>query len=758
MTRQLNIAGKNSNEIYTLLYPNNLTGFCKYDFTLFLNHCTDLCRLAARTGEYNVDDVYSIRNSISGCHKYYEQNMRTVFEKIVIDCWIEYLCRQNEISTSTLWQNYMKCRTDFERAIFERLCEYRHNHAINQWVNLLKMQEYARKKTDFVFGVYLNSAAEAGARANYFDLMFNVAANEMGFPVTELGTSGVYSVGRTPSSPFILSTASREIVRNVLKNLGDAEVKYNPRTNPELSDRAAMDAFSIIKTYIPDKDDTLVNTIIKSMTGTPQRVYMPASFKAVIDLEIDALIESGGMLQKCPRCGEYFLKDSEYPHDYCSRRQKDGLTCLEAMGTSADEQPTVINDILPEIIEQPQLGEPMDKEYVNEKLEGLYKEMAARVNVDMTQRDFSRWYQQDLRLKEKLLLGQAGEEDLEQFFELSRSDEFASKKKKPEPILRHEEPPEEITENGKEVRKFVFERVERPIQPPAEPSFAETEKSANDAVRKLLSNAAAAQQPQQPAYYSPPPRPAQYNPPKPAARVIRGGNVTNTGYTERSFEQEFKPKTVILPTESARPNDTVRPVVPQEEVERETDEDMKVFTPRNNPDRDMKVFTPRRPAFKSASPEPTPYDEKIKQPLEEYRRAKEEIAEEIEEESVEEQLPTEEIDEREYEAEESVQEEARPAPIQPTSAASAKAISAYRTITLPKQEDLSEKKLEKADFSGILNDMARNDGFKNDDEVEVDSDGVPVSHKTKHVMNALFGPTRVSPFLKVSLDDDDEEQ
>ena len=99
-----------------------------------------------------------------------------------------------------------------------------------------------------------------------------------------------------------------------------------------------MDAFSVIKTYIPDKDDSLVNTIIKSMTGIPQQVYMPASFKAVIDLEIDALVESGGMLQKCPRCGEYFLKDSEYPHDYCSRRQKDGVTCLEAMGAAADEQ------------------------------------------------------------------------------------------------------------------------------------------------------------------------------------------------------------------------------------------------------------------------------------------------------------------------------------------------------------------------------------------------------------------------------------
>lgn len=748
MTRQLNIAGKNSNEIYTLLYPNNLTGFIKYDFTLFLNHCTDLCRLAARTGEYNVEDVYSIRNSISGCHKYYEQNMRTIFEKIVIDCWIEYLCRQNEISTSTLWQSYMKCRTDFERAVFGRLCEYRHNHAINQWVNLLKMQEYARKKTDFVFGVYLSSVAEAGARANYFDLMFNVAANEMGFPVSELGTSGVYSVGRAPNSPFILSTASREIVRNVLKNLGDAEIKYNPKTNPELSDRAAMDAFSVIKTYIPDKDDSLVNTIIKSMTGIPQQVYMPASFKAVIDLEIDALVESGGMLQKCPRCGEYFLKDSEYPHDYCSRRQKDGVTCLEAMGAAADEQisAAAVAEI-PEIIEQPKLHEPMEKSYVNEKLEGLYKEMAARVNVDMTQRDFSRWYQQELRLKERLLLGQAGQDDLDRFFELSRGDEFASKKKPSEPVQRREEAeePKQITESGKEVRRFVFERVERQSVQPAEPSFAETEKNANDAVRRLLSSAAAQQNP---TYYQPQPQRApQYNPPKPAARVIRGGNVANTGYTERSFEPEFKPKTVIIPTETPHK----QPVSPE-------DEDVKVFTPRINPDKDVKVFTPRRPAFRGYI-EPTPYDEKIKQPLEEYRRSREDE----QEAQIEGQISAEEVSTQAESQSEPIPEavetplETASASVQPAPAMSAKAISAYRTITLPKQEEHSEKQLEKADFSEILNEMARNDGFKNDDEVEVDSDGIPVSHKTKHVMNALFGPTRVSPFLKVNLDDDDEQ-
>ena len=79
--------------------------------------------------------------------------------------------------------------------------------------------------------------------------------------------------------------------------------------------------------------------------------------------------------------------------------------------------------------------------------------MAARVNVDLTQRDFSRWYQRELRLKDDILLGEAGEKELNEFIELSRGDEFASKKQAPVFEEREREEPEEeeaeeYTENG----------------------------------------------------------------------------------------------------------------------------------------------------------------------------------------------------------------------------------------------------------------------------------------------------------------------
>ncbi len=762
MTRQLNLTGKNSNEIYTLVYPNNLITFCKYDFTPFLNHCTDLCRLANRTGEYNVDDVYAIRNSISGCHKYYEQNMRTVFEKIVVDCWIDYLCRQSEASVSALWQSFMRCKNDFEKAVFARLSEYRHNRAINEWTNLLKLQEYARQKTDFIFGVRLSGPSEAAARANYFDLMFNVAANEQGFSVSDIGASCVYSVGRVPNSPFVLSSASREILRNVLNGMDDANPRSKRRLGAELSDQTAMDAFDAVKDHIPDKNDSLVKTIIKSMSGLTQRVYLPVSFKAVIDLEIDALLESGGILQKCLRCGEYFLKDDEYRYDYCNRPQKDGTVCLDF--AEGEPAPVVKEpEVLPEPEEVKTLPKkPLEKEYVNETLDSLYKEMAARVNVDMTQRDFSRWYQRELRLKELILFGQAGEDELQKFIEISRGDEFASKKQPPLFEKHEDDKTIAVTETGKEVKRFVFERVERSEEPPVKETLASSEQAANEAVQRLFAarQAAPPRPAAQPYYPSPQPYSYQsqqpYGQPKQITRIIRGG-AANAGYKERPFDVSAKPKTVVIP--NGEENLRKAPPVQQTQSAREepvNDEDVKLY----RDEEDVKIFTPRQ----------SPYEEKIRRPLEEYKRGRESG-------TSSEEMPSrpefsDYIEQSMYEASEpentengeSAREvqidgqlladdvgESRPAP-----AASAKALSAYRTLAIPKVST-DDKKIEKADFSGVLKGISRSDGFRSDEE-ELDSNGMPISHKTQHVMNALFGPTRVSPFVKImknNLDDED---
>ncbi len=770
MSRHLNISSKSSGEVYTLLYPNNLLNFCKYDFTLFLEHCTDLCRLAARTGEYNVDDVYSIRNSISGCHKYYEQNMRTVFEKIVIDCWIDYLGKQNDVSVGTLWQSFMRCRNDFERAIFNRLSEYRYNRAINEWVNLVRIQEYAQRKTDFIFGVKLNSIQEAAARANYFDLIFNVAANEMGFPIEELSGSGVYSVGRLPASPFVMSTAAREIARNQLQGLEYREADYKYRKNPDLTDKTAMDAFSAIKRFIPPKYDTMTGTIIKSMVGNTPKVFVPGSFKAIIDLEIDATIESGTYIQRCASCDDFFIRDSDYDYDYCSKVQPDGRTCLEnfrrgRVGPVLPDQSFEASADIEEDEEDEFKVIYVDKAVVNEKTDALYKEMAARVNVDMTQRDFSIWYQKELRLKEQILLGEAGEKELDEFIELSRGDEFASRKNRPvyeSPAENEEET--ELTENGKEVKKFVFEKVERPAPKTPDHSDFQTEKEAVEAIRRLFgentpprsTQSTVPVQPQVAAQPQVAPQPQNqyaqdyrraqvqqqnlrlqnYQPQsfvqqahplqqKPVSKIIRG---SAAGYSEKQFDAPIKPKTVVIP--NGAPEQVKAPTPPPSftpVINEEVDSDIKVFTPKAKLPREESPFTTGQ---KDNYIEPSPY-EQIKRPLEEYKKK-----EELTEPEVDGQISAEEIEES---TEKKPQKAVLPAG----------AISAYKSTggTTPKAE--------KVDFSHVLEGIHRDDGFDRSTEL-VDSDGLPVSHKTKHVMDALFAPPRVSPFLRINLDDDDD--
>ncbi len=50
------------------------------------------------------------------------------------------------------------------------------------------------------------------------------------------------------------------------------------------------------------------------------------------------------------------------------------------------------------------------------------------------------------------------------------------------------------------------------------------------------------------------------------------------------------------------------------------------------------------------------------------------------------------------------------------------------------------------EFARILDSIERNDGFE-EENLPLDPDGVPLSHKTKHVMDAIMKNTGVSPSL-----------
>ena len=155
MDRMLHLVGRNSSDIYMVKYPRSLLNFCEYDLAYFAESAIAVCDDALRDGELDFDRITQLRNSLKNAHVYIENNIRTVYDKIVLDCWIDYVCRRDNVGTNALWNRFMPCNTAFEKAVFVRLCDYRYKRGINEWLNLVRVQDYAKNKISFIFSPLL---------------------------------------------------------------------------------------------------------------------------------------------------------------------------------------------------------------------------------------------------------------------------------------------------------------------------------------------------------------------------------------------------------------------------------------------------------------------------------------------------------------------------------------------------------------------------------------------------------------------------
>jgi hypothetical protein len=698
-----------------------------------------------------------LKKSISGCHKYFEQNIYTMFEKIVADCWIDYLCRQNNTNSAALWNSFINCKNEFEKTIFARLSEYRHKHGVNQWVNLLRIQEYAARKVDFVFGEKVRNPKDASCKANYFDLMFNVAANELGFGLNEISVNKIYPMGRIPNSPFVLNSVSREILRNVITEIPyDKEIRIDK--SEHFPDNDAMDAFSIIKKIIPEEPDTISKTLVKSMSEIPARVYMPVSFKAAIDLEIDVLTESGASLQHCERCGEYFIRDEEYDYDYCDTiRQGEMRSCLEIVrretapeikngprtkflpnhGNPPNAEPhhTIVNttDNKPET-------ERIGEDELMRLCDRLYREFAARVNVDITQRDLSEWYRELKIIRNQLLSNQASMDDFEDFVRFSREIRFSQKNPRhtTQPALNRDD-----KIKNKEVKPFVFERVNdtAPIQKKYsavleniidndDRNSYETENNSSGYTR----------------------RPTAY---APQSRVIRGAFVQQSAaveipaaFSQKSVKHEqpgFVRNTPEVAQKSAPDTVNSRNL----SAAKGFDDDMKIYrSPNQSPqrppmDEDVKVF---EPAVKNKSVQPRPLRETNEELFANINR----VSNSLREESA--------ANYNRYNNYADAPKNPAPYRLHNESAANntdaPKNPAPYRlrneSANANNTDAESESAKKNAAFDDILKGFDRKDGFEiRDEDIPTDSDGVPVSHKTKRVLDVIMKPTKPSVFVAV---------
>lgn len=434
MERVLNLAGKNSSEIFQLRYPFSLLTFCDYDLSYFAENAVAVCDEALRSGELDADRVTDLRNSLRNMHVYIEHNLRTVYDKIVLDCWIDYVCRRDNIGTTGLWNRFIDCRTAFEKAVFVRLCEYRYNKGINEWLNLVRVQDYAKNKVYFLFSRDLSGVDEASARRNYFDLMFSVTARELGCRLEDMGVTQVFSAGRAPSAPFMYPSISKDIVKNVLSDFDYSDDYSDIASYETLSDQIAMDAFSHMKASLQQEMGSY-NMSRPAMENAPGKIYMPCGLKAAVDLEIDALLESGGWLARCKRCGRYYVRDSEYTEEYCSLPGS-GKTCLEIYQA---EHPR--SAVTPEL--ERQCGEIMDE---------MYERVTAGA---LSLKEYEGWRLYLEAMKTKVNNGEIQPDDLSAFITYSRTMDIS----RSNPVVEVRRPATEPHERV--VKPFVPERISR---------------------------------------------------------------------------------------------------------------------------------------------------------------------------------------------------------------------------------------------------------------------------------------------------------
>ncbi len=436
MENTLKLVGKNSNEIFTLRYPSTLLDFSEFDFSYYAGAAIDVCNEALKNGTPDFDKISEIKKDIQSAHCFLQYSTRTAYDKIVFDCWIDYVCRRDNIGNTALWNRFIRCKTPFEKIIFQRLCDFRYKRAVNEWLNVIRIQDYAKAKMEFVFSEGMQSAHEAEERRNYFDLMFSVTARELGCRLEDLGVTKYYSICRTPGSPFMFPNISKEIIRHVLAGFDYSDDYSDINDYSESADEIAMDAFSRMRAGLPPELSTYKIPAGK-FENMSERIYMPCGLKAAIDLEIDAIIGSGMWLARCKRCGRFFPKTKDAAEDYCTRRSiPAGKTCLEVY-EEANPRPKISDELIAQCKQ-------------------VTDEMYSRVDKTMSTHEYNSWYTYLEAMKQKVENGEIASSELESFLEYSREVDISKSNPIVEVAKKEPEAPKERV-----VKPFIPERISR---------------------------------------------------------------------------------------------------------------------------------------------------------------------------------------------------------------------------------------------------------------------------------------------------------
>ena len=449
MENIVRFAVNDNNNFYKIELSKTLLHFIEFDFTYFWEQCIEAGRTARKTGRLPQNIIANSKAIISTAHPFIEACISTDYSEIATDCIIEYICHSERIGLEELWARCISPKNLYETAIFRRISEYKTNRAANRWTSIVRLQEYARNKVDFIFSPDENQSVITNetfrVRKEYFDLAVSVAANELGCPNDSLPTVKVFSPANLPNAAFAIGKVAKGIYRRFSEVLAQAQDMSKLKNTEHLGDQLAMEAYSYIKN-MPRPGELDMKFALETIRNNPPLLYMPDSLKAAIDLEFELMYQCDVVFRKCENCGRYFTaKDN---NTRCDRVNSSGKTCrrqyeelCEAIAletakaneeelkkqraeqaqqalsaasaaTAAETQTTLI----PEPPKPVPVEIPKETEKRGQK---LYNALYKRVGRGIDENEFKEWSQYLSNMKRNLKIGEATLSQFEEFLDYS---------------------------------------------------------------------------------------------------------------------------------------------------------------------------------------------------------------------------------------------------------------------------------------------------------------------------------------------------
>ncbi|NLV87167.1 MAG: hypothetical protein GX025_08135 [Clostridiales bacterium] len=281
--------------LYTLSSGTALSGFVSFDLGPFYEKCLAFTESALNTHEYDETDALLIKDLLRGCHPFVTASYNSIFDKIVLDCVIDIICQMKNTGLEALWAENISASDSLGTMIFSRISEYKSCHAINQWVNLQRMQNYAKSKAAYVFPMRNTSLSDCRLRAIYFDLAFARAAKKSGAGPSIFQTAGISSPALLPASAMLMSHVTATL-DPIVSALTEETSETLPQFKGGCYDEqiSGMLCESLSKLPLPDSLEMV--SMAEKLRRFPPRAYCVSTLKQMVDLEIEELLVNEMML------------------------------------------------------------------------------------------------------------------------------------------------------------------------------------------------------------------------------------------------------------------------------------------------------------------------------------------------------------------------------------------------------------------------------------------------------------------------------